>query len=122
LEVEVPAPGGGPDLIRRLVADTGAGSGKAIFQLMLAESDCLQAGGILMGKIRLAGAYAGWFPVYLVQIRIPLLKFGEPVPTVGVSHVPQGFDGVAGFKFLKRFHYGNFGDADRFGLDPLPVP
>jgi hypothetical protein len=112
----------GQDLVRRLVADTGAGSRQSVFQLILAENDCLQCGGILMGRVQLGGAYSGWFPVYLVRVRIPQLNFDEPVPTVGVSQVPQGFDGIAGFKFLDRFQYGNFGNPDHFGLDLLPVP
>jgi hypothetical protein len=58
----------------------------------------------------------------LVAVRIPALNFDEPVPAVGVSQVPHGFDGIAGFKFLSRFHYGNFGTPDQFGLDVLPAP
>jgi hypothetical protein len=101
------------------VADTGAGSRQSGFQLILIESDCLQFGGFLMGQVQLGGAYAGSFPLYLVEIRIPQLNFHEPVPVVGVSQLPRGFDGIAGFKFLNRFHYGNFGNAASFGLDLL---
>jgi hypothetical protein len=114
--------GTGQGLVRRLVADTGAGTRQSVFQLVLAENECLQCGGILMGPVQLGGAYAGWFPVYLVWVRVALLNFDEPVPVVAVSHVPAGFDGIAGFKFLNRFHYGNFGDPGSFGLDLLPAP
>lgn len=76
---------------------------------------------MLMGRVRLGGAYSGPFPLYLVEIRIPQINYREPVPVVGVSRVPQGFDGIAGFKFLNQFHYGNFGNADCFGLDLLPT-
>src|SRR5947209_2021613 len=91
---------GGQDLVRRLVADTGAGTGQSVFQLILAENDCLQVGGMLMGHVQLSGAYTGWFPVYLVEIGISELNFKEPIPAVGVSQVPRGFDGIAGFRFL----------------------
>jgi len=122
IQVVMPVRSGGQDLNRRLVADSGAGSQQSVFQLILAETDCLQCGGILMGQVQLGGAYAGWFGVYLVSIRIPPLNFDEPVPAVGVSQLPPGFDGLAGFKFLNRFHYGNFGNPAYFGLDLLAVP
>jgi hypothetical protein len=112
----------GHDLVRTLVADTGAGDQRSSFQLLLEESLCRQTGGVLIQNIQLGGAYSGSFPVYLVKVRIPLVNFDEPVPVVGVSKVPTGFDGIAGFSFLNRFHYGNFGNPDYFGLDPIQQP
>ena len=50
----------------------------------------------------------GSFPVYLVDVQIPELAFQDAVPAVGVPTTPQGFDGVACYKFLSRFNYGNF--------------
>jgi hypothetical protein len=50
------------------------------------------------------------------------LNFDEPIPVVGVAQLPQGFDGIACFKFLNKFRYGNFGDPCCFGLDLVPVP
>ena len=108
---------GGQDLVRRLLADTGAGTRQSVFSLILDEKDCLQSGAILIDHIPLGGAYAGVFPVYLVDVRLPQLNFAEPVPVVAVSAVPSGLDGIAGFKFLNRFHYGNFGNPDSFGLE-----
>jgi hypothetical protein len=70
-----------------------------------------------MGQVHLGGAYSGWFNVHSIEVRIPRLKFAEAVPVVGVPQVPEGFDGIACFRFLNRFHYGNFGDQDRFGLE-----
>jgi hypothetical protein len=97
IEVVLPSLGGGPGL-RSLVADTGAGSRRSVFQLILAENDCVQCGGVLMGRVRLGGAYSGTFPVYLVDVRVSRLNFDEPVPAVGVSQVPQGFElQVSGF-------------------------
>jgi hypothetical protein len=101
------------------VADTAAGTRQSVFQLVLLEADCLRCGGIPMGRVQLGGAYSGSFPLYLLAVRISQLNFDEPVPVVGVPLVPQGFDGIAGFRFLSRFHYGNFGGPDTFGLDPL---
>ena len=112
----------GQNLVRSLIADTGAGTRQSVFQLILDEDDCLQSGAILIDRVQLGGAYSGVFPVYLVDVRIPQLNFDEPVPVVGVSQVPPGFDGIAGFKFLNRFHYRNFGDPDCFGLDLLAGP
>jgi hypothetical protein len=34
-----------------------------------------------------------------------------------VDAVPDGFRGVAGFRLLKRFDYGNFGNPAQFGLE-----
>jgi hypothetical protein len=122
IEIVLSLPTGGQNLVRRLVADTGAGARQSVFQLILQETDCRQCGGILMGQVTLGGAYRGSFPIYMVDVRIPQLNFNEPVPTVGVTQVPQGFDGIAGFRFLNRFHYGNFGAPDWFGLDLLAAP
>ena len=102
---------------RRLLADTGAGSADSNFELLLREADCERASDAVVGQVQLGRAYTGWFNVYLIEVRIPRLQFAEAVPVVGVPHVPDGFDGIACFKFLNRFHYGNFGDADRFGLE-----
>jgi hypothetical protein len=122
IQIVLTLPGGGQDLVRRLVADTGAGTGQSVFQLILDGKDCRQCGGVPMGHVRLGGAYSGSFPLYLVGVRIPQLHFDEPVPVVGVSKVPQGFDGIAGFRFLDRFNYGNFGKTDSFALDLITVP
>jgi hypothetical protein len=36
---------------------------------------------------------------------------------VGVPAAPVGFEGVACFRFVNRFQYGNFGDFGVFGLE-----
>ena len=105
-----------PPLVRRLIADTGAGTLQAMFQLVLDEQDCLRSRGKLVGQVTLGGAFSGQFPVYLVEVHIPALSFLDSVPIVGVQRVPPDFDGIACFRFLNRFQYGNFGDPDSFGL------
>lgn len=119
LEVVLTLAAGGRGLPRRLVADTGAGSRRDVFELILEEDDCLQCGGIPIHQVRLSGAYHGLFPVYLVDVRLLALSFDDAVPVVGVSSVPRGFDGIACFKFLRRFSYGNFGNPEGFGLEPI---
>lgn len=102
---------------RRLLADTGAGSAAANFELLLRETDCQRSTEVLLGQVLLSRAYSGWFNVYFVEVRILRLEFAEAVAVVGVPHVPDGFVGIASFRFLNRFHYGNFGDADGFGFE-----
>lgn len=46
------------------------------------------------------------------MIEIPARSFIDSVPVVGVPQVPWSFDGIACFRFLNRFHYGNFGDPN----------
>jgi hypothetical protein len=99
------------------LADTGAGNARAGFELLLEEQDCLAAGGVPSQTVVLGGAYAGPHPVYLLRVQIPDLGFDHHLPAVGVPAAPAGFDGIACFRFLNRFEYGNFGDAGQFGLD-----
>ena len=121
IEVALRLPGG-QDRACGLIADTGAGSRQSVFELILEEQTCIACGGILMGHVQLGGAYSGSFAVYLLNVQIAQLSFDQPVPAVGVPQAPQGFDGIAGLKFLRRFHYGNFGAPDQFGLDRLRHP
>ena len=67
--------------------------------------------------VSLRGAYSGHFPVYLIRVQLPSLQFDDGVPAVAVARVPTGFDGIACFRFLNRFTYGNFGDPGSFGLE-----
>jgi hypothetical protein len=45
IEVELPPTTGGQALVRRLIADTGAGTAQCGFELLLPADDCLQCGG-----------------------------------------------------------------------------
>ncbi len=61
--------------MRQLIADTGAGTAQAGFELLLHENDCQVCGGIPSYPVTLGGAYTGSFPVYVVRIQIPALGF-----------------------------------------------
>ena len=104
-------------LRRTLLADTGAGSRNVPFELILDEDDCLLCDGFPYPPITLGGAYVGAFPTYDLSVHLPALKFDRLLRVVGVPSVPIGFDGIACFKFLNRFTYGNFGDPSQFGLE-----
>ena len=108
---------GGPKVTRTLLADTGAGTTHAPFELLLDEDDCLLCGTGVSYMVSLGGAYAGSYPVYLVHIEIASLGIASDFRAVGVPTPPQGLDGIAGFGFLNRFTYGNFGGASSFGLE-----
>jgi hypothetical protein len=73
--------------------------------------------GIPSHAVTLGGAYIGSFPVYVVRLQIPPLSFDHHLRAAAVPACPAGFDGIAGFRFLNRFTYGNFGDPSRFGLE-----
>ena len=73
IEVDIVVPGSDQAYRKLLLADTGAGSLDAPFELLL--------------------------------------------DVVGIERPPLDFDGIAGFRFLNRFTYGNLGHPDQFGLE-----
>lgn len=107
----------GASASRTLMADTGAGSQHDPFDLILNEDDCLHLGGMPSLVVDLGGAYTGKFPCYSIAIEIPVLGFFETVEVVGVPASITDLDGIACFRFLNRFTYGNFGRSDQFGLE-----
>lgn len=108
---------GGAKVSRTLLADTGAGNTLSSFELILDENDCLLCAGKASHMIALGGAYAGLYPLYVVRVEIPLLGFTRNASAVGVPNPPASLDGIACFRFLNRFSYGNFGNAGEFGLE-----
>jgi hypothetical protein len=108
---------GGQKTSRNLLADTGAGTAKARFELILDETDCVLCGGTPVQTLKLGGAYTGSFPRYFLHVEIPQLNFDDFVFAVGVPATSGGLDGIAGFRFLSRFNYGNFGNPGEFGLE-----
>jgi hypothetical protein len=102
---------------RILLADSGAGSAVAPFELVLVEDDCLLFAVDDGELIRLHGAFSGEFRTYAIRIELPSLGFNKVVTAVGVEKAPSGFEGIAGFRFLNHFSFGNFGSPNSFGLD-----
>jgi hypothetical protein len=108
---------GGQPYPRTLLADTGAGSQISGFELILDEDDCVLCGGNPLLPVTLSGAYTGAFPTYLLAVQLPALGFAKNLWVVGVPSISTGFNGLACFGFLNRFHYGNFGNPGVFGLE-----
>jgi hypothetical protein len=106
---------------RLLLADTGAGSNAAPFELLLDEEDCVNSAQHSGGLVGLSGAYSGEFQTYIVKLRLPDLDVSILTTAVGTDRPPEGFDGIAAFRFLNRFAYGNFGLASQFGLELKPI-
>lgn len=106
-----------PPAILDLLADTGAGDASCPFDLLLRRNDCLQYGGVLTQSLTLGGAYTGLYSIYRIRVRIPQLLFDRRLDAVAIPICPRGFAGIAGFRFLRRFTYGNFGHPDQFGLE-----
>ena len=107
----------GQFLPRTLLADSGAGARHARFELILDETDCLHCGNVTRSSVFLGGAYRGLFRIYHIPVQIPALGFAQRIHAVGIPSVLAGFDGIACFRFLNRFTYGNFGDPGQFGLE-----
>jgi hypothetical protein len=84
---------------------------------LLEERDCLACGVSPIRTIVLRRAYAGPRNIYRVHIQVPELGFDDWLSVVGVPNGPPGFHGLACFRFLNRFTYGNFGDPGQFGLE-----
>ncbi len=108
--------GGQPTTID-LHADTGAGAALSAFEILLLESDCWLCGRPEGSLIKLTGAHSGHYLLFWVRVQIPALAFDADLCAVGVPGVPDGFRGVAGFRLVNRFDYGNFGNPGQFGLE-----
>jgi hypothetical protein len=118
IQIELPLPDG-KTVARTLLADTGAGTTRSEFELVLDEEDCLLGGAFPCDPIQLRGAYAGTFPVYLLSIRVPGIPEDHDVRAVAVEKTPAGLDGIACFRFLNRFSFGNFGNREQFGIETM---
>ena len=69
---------------RTLLADTGAGSRQAGFDLILDEDDCVLCGGIHLATVTLRGAYTGTFPIYALHVQLATLGFAKYLRVAGV--------------------------------------
>jgi hypothetical protein len=122
VKIQLVATASDPEVTRTLLADTGAGGFNAPFELILSTSDCQRYMGLQSGyEVALGGAIVGAYPIYAIRIEIPMLSWSRRVQAVAVPDTacPAGFDGVACFRFLNLFTYGNFGDQRQFGLENL---
>jgi hypothetical protein len=88
VEVVLTLTSGGQLLVRQLIADTGAATALAGFELVLRENDCLACGGIPSHPVTLGGAYIGTFPVYVGPAPDPAPKFRPPSPRRRRAGVP----------------------------------
>jgi hypothetical protein len=108
---------GGRQVTRTLLADSGAGTARSGFDLLLRRTDGVSCGGILLHNVILGRAYAGPHPVYLLRVQTSGLGFNQALRVVGITSPPAGCDGTACFAFLNQFTYGNFGYPNQFGLE-----
>ncbi len=104
---------------RILLADTGAGPRHAPFQLVLSEADCKLQNSLRVDQVAIGGAIIGSFAVYRLEIGIPNLNLTcrVSVAAVPAGALPEGLQGIAAFRFLNSFTYGNFGNENEFGLE-----
>ena len=117
IEVVLTLAQGNQMVTRTLLADTGAGAAQDDFEIVLDEIDCLMCGAMPFKMVTLGGSITGTYPLYVVPVEIPVLAFKGDLFVVGVAKTPDGFDGIACFRFLNRFTYGNFGNPLAFGLE-----
>ena len=75
IEIELTLAQGGGKVTRKLLADSGAGSALAPFDLLLDENDCLLCDGTVTQSVTLGGAYTNTYPIYLIRVEIPSIKF-----------------------------------------------
>jgi hypothetical protein len=87
------------------LADTGAGTKNAAFDLLLDEDDCLLYSTEVGDFTRLSGAYSGSFRIYFLDVQLEGLGISLSLKAAGVSRTPPGFDGIDAFRFLNLFTY-----------------
>ena len=106
---------------RTLLADTGGGRWNSRWDVILSTDDCRLFGLNQVGLVHLGGAYSGDFPLVMVRAAIPALQVTCNLIAVAIpsAQLRPGTDGLAGFRFLNSFHYGNFGNPEQFGMEPL---
>ena len=117
VKIQLASTASDPAVTRTLLADTGAGGANAPFELILSASDCQRYMGLQSAyEVALGGAIVGAYPIYALRIEIPMLSWSRRVQAVAIPDTacPVGFDGIACFRFLNLFTYGNFGDQRQF--------
>ena len=104
---------------RVLVADTGAGPRFSPFELVLSVADGIRFGGRVLNSAYVGGAFQGEFPIRAVEIEMPTFKLRRMADALIVPDLGAfgDFDGLAAFRLLNSFTYGNFGNPAEFGLE-----
>lgn len=102
-----------------LLADTGAGPRFSPVEIVLSHGDIARFGMEESGSASVSGALQGRLQIYEVELQIPLLSVSRPVRALSApaSSLLMGLDGIAAFRFLNSFSFGNFGNAGEFGLE-----
>ena len=113
---------------RGMLAATGGGATSSPFDVILARSDVREfLAGNATVTVSLGGALLGRYPCAWIAGGLPGLP-ARPLVAVSVPDdhplfhrlAADGADGLAGLRFLDRYHYGNFGHPGEFGIEPLP--
>jgi len=127
VELEFARRADGERVLRRMVADTGAGRTLSPFHLILKQSDVREF--LLFNdrfSVRLGGALMGTHPCSWVVGGVRGLPLGPLVAVAVPDGDPafrriqkDGAEGIAGMRFLDGFSYGNFGFQGEFGIEPL---
>lgn len=104
---------------RVLLADTGAGPRFSPFEIVLSHADIARFSMEESGSVGVSGALQGRLQVHKVQLQISALSINRYVSALSApaSSLLMGLDGIAAFRFLNSFSYGNFGSASEFGLE-----
>lgn len=107
---------------RTLLADTGGGSATVAVDLVLSQADGARCGGKIQQLVNSGGAIHGSFEVRSIEIAIPALNLKRRVNVmlVPTETLPDGLQGIACFRFLNSFTYGNFSNPAEFGLELNP--
>ena len=119
IEIELQEKHSGFTFTRTLLADTGGGSASVAVDLVLSQDDGARCGGKLQTHVSSGGAIHGSFEVRSIEIAIPDLNLRRRVNAmlVPVETLPDGLGGIACFRFLNSFTYGNGGNPAEFVLE-----
>ena len=111
----------GSILTRTLLVDTGGGSALVPVDLVLSVADVSRCRSRLQSYVGSGGAIEGSFEVRSLQIAMPTLGLVRRVNVMVVPAIslPDGLGGIACFRFLNAFNYGNGGNPAEFALETV---
>ncbi len=119
IEVQLLEPFTGLWMSRKLLADTGAGPRFSPFEIVLSHADIARFSIEESGSVGVSGALQGQLQIHKIQLQIPALNVNRFVGALSApaSSLLMGLDGIAAFRFLNLFSFGNFGNPGEFGLE-----